>query len=48
LNFIKTSLKRLQVDGKIIFKGFQAKDHPINPFVEETFYLKGVGLYIEK
>lgn len=48
LNFIKTSLKRLQVDGKIIFKGIQAKDHPINPFVEETFYLKGVGLYIEK
>jgi len=45
---IKNSLKSLQLNGRIIFQGIQAKDHPINPFVEETFYLKGIGVYVEK
>lgn len=43
---IKNSLKNLNKKGVIIFHGFQAPDHPINPFVEETFYLKGLGIYI--
>jgi 23S rRNA (cytosine1962-C5)-methyltransferase len=44
---VKNSLKKLNKDGTIIFHGFQAPDHPINPFVEETFYLKGLGIYIK-
>jgi 23S rRNA (cytosine1962-C5)-methyltransferase len=44
---IKNSLKRLNKEGTIIFQGFQAPDHPINPSVEETFYLKGLGIYVQ-
>ncbi len=44
---IKNSLKKLNKDGTIIFHGYQAPDHPVNPFVEETFYLKGLGIYIK-
>uniref|UniRef100_A0A7V6CEG9 Class I SAM-dependent rRNA methyltransferase n=1 Tax=Thermodesulfobacterium geofontis TaxID=1295609 RepID=A0A7V6CEG9_9BACT len=44
---IKNSLKKLNKEGTIIFYGSQAGDHPINPFVEETFYLKGLGIYIQ-
>lgn len=43
---IKNSLKKLNKEGAIIFHGYQAPDHPINLFVEETFYLKGLGIYI--
>lgn len=44
LNLIKELLQNLQKKGQIIFEGRQASDHPVNPFVEETSYLKGVGI----
>lgn len=40
-------LIKLRINGKIIYQGFQAFDHPINPNVEETFYLKGLGIWVE-
>lgn len=46
-NILKNSFKKLNKKGNLIFQGFQAPDHPINPFVEETFYLKGLGFYIK-
>ncbi|MCX8041862.1 MAG: class I SAM-dependent rRNA methyltransferase [Thermodesulfobacteriaceae bacterium] len=46
LTLIKDLLQNLQKEGRIIFEGRQAGDHPVNPFVEETFYLKGVGIAI--
>ena len=46
-NILKNSLKKLNKEGTIIFNGFQAPDHPVNPFVEETCYLKGLGIYIK-
>ncbi len=45
--FIENNLKNLNKEGRFIFHGSQAPDHPINPFVEETFYLKGIGIYIK-
>ncbi len=45
-NLIKINLNKLNKKGKVIYQGGQAPDHPINPFVEETSYLKGLGLYI--
>lgn len=45
--FIQSSLKKLNKEGKIIFYGYQAPDHPVNPFIEETLYLKGIGIYIK-
>lgn len=44
---VKNNLKRTKKEGKIIFYASQAPDHPVNPFVEETFYLKGLGIYIK-
>ncbi len=44
LSLIKEVLQNFQKEAQIIFEGKQAADHPINPFVEETFYLKGIGI----
>ncbi len=44
---IKNSLRKTKKEGRIVFYGTQAPDHPVNPFVEETFYLKGMGVYVE-
>ncbi len=43
---IKSAVKELGRNGSIFYIGGQAPDHPINPFVEETFYLKGIGIFI--
>ncbi len=45
-NILRKNLRKLNKEGKIIYQGTQAPDHPINPFVEETFYLKGLGLQL--
>jgi 23S rRNA (cytosine1962-C5)-methyltransferase len=44
---IKRSLAKLGFRGRIIKKLNQAQDHPINPMVKETHYLKGRVLYLE-
>jgi 23S rRNA (cytosine1962-C5)-methyltransferase len=44
---IKRSLAKLGFRGRIIKKLSQAQDHPINPLVKETYYLKGRVLYLE-
>lgn len=46
LLLIRDLLQKLQKDGRIIFEGRQAPDHPVNPFIDETFYLKGVGIIV--
>lgn len=44
---IKTLLGKRRQGAKVIKILSQAKDHPINPFVEESEYLKGLWLYLE-
>lgn len=44
--FIQKGLSRLNKQGSIIFHGFQAPDHTVNPTIEETLYLKGLGVYV--
>ncbi len=44
---ITRSLAKLGFRGRIIKKLSQAQDHPINPMVKETHYLKGRVLYLE-
>lgn len=43
---VKRCLSRLNKQGSIIFHGFQAPDHTVNLAVEETLYLKGLGVYL--
>lgn len=43
---ISKGLSRLNKQGSIIFHGFQAPDHTVNPTIEETLYLKGLGVYL--
>ncbi len=38
--------KKEQKQVKIIYKGYQAADHPVNPAVKETLYLKAMCLYV--
>lgn len=44
---IKKGLAKLGLRGRIIKKLTQAADHPINPMVKETYYLKGRVVYLE-
>ncbi len=32
--------------GKFFFEGLQAPDHPVNPLIPETLYLKTLGLFL--
>lgn len=43
---IKRCLNKLNKTGSIIFHGFQAPDHTVNLAIEETLYLKGLGIYL--
>lgn len=45
-NLLKKLLMKKNFKTKILKYLFQAPDHPINPFVEETEYLKGILLNI--
>ncbi len=42
---LKKVLARLNLSGRVFKEFNQPPDHPINPLVKETFYLKGIGLY---
>ena len=44
LELIFKCLKKEGREGVIVYQGFQSPDHPIHPFVKETFYLKSVLL----
>ncbi len=44
---IKKCIAKLGLKGRIIKKLSQAVDHPINPMVKETSYLKGRVIYLE-
>jgi len=44
---IRRSLAKLGLKGRLIKKLSQSSDHPINLFVKETYYLKGLVLYID-
>jgi 23S rRNA (cytosine1962-C5)-methyltransferase len=43
---IKKLLSKKNQKARILKYFFQAPDHPVNPMVEETEYLKGVLLKI--
>jgi 23S rRNA (cytosine1962-C5)-methyltransferase len=41
------AIKKEQKQARILYKGIQAPDHPVNPGVKETSYLKALCLYLE-
>ena len=45
--YLIDSARRLNKEIRIVYRGFQALDHPVHPVIKETCYLKSIGVYLE-